>query len=130
MKRIRNEMEEMATKDLYQIVHKPKKGLKIYEEVIDMNPDENKNFNQIYTDIYKHTEDKADLNRNMLAVIFERDPERFDNEDDEVTKINQNNVAWPKNYIPVSTDVKRPKPFMSKEEFEREELKEKHSVIM
>lgn len=84
--------------------------MKIYETIIEMKPDENQKYDEVYTDIYQHTQSKSDLNRNMLAVIFERDPEKFTPEDDEVSKINQNNVAWPKNYIPISTDVKRPKP--------------------
>lgn len=46
----------------------------------------------------------------MLAIIFERDPQKFTEEDEEVAKIQKNNVSWPKNYVPINVDVKRPKP--------------------
>lgn len=81
-------------------------------------------------EIYKHTEAKTDINRNMIALIFARNPATFKQEDEDVQRILKNNVSWPKNYYPKNFTIKRPAPPKSKEELDRIELKKKHKVIL
>ena len=75
-------------------------------------------------------EAKTDINRNMLALIFSRNPEKYKNHDQDVERILKNNISWPKNYYPKKYAIKRPAPKKSKEEIDRLALKEKHRVLM
>lgn len=69
-----------------------------------------------------------DLNRNMLATLYLRDPYRFHEQNDEVKKVLWSNIAWPKGYIPEDHPIKKPPPKKTKEEIDSEARKERNHV--
>ena len=74
----------------------------MYRSVIKNDPlkDANKSEAQIVQELYTHTEHKNDINRNMLATLFIKDPYKFSENQEEVQKVLSQNIAWPKGYIP------------------------------
>ena len=80
--------------------------------------------------MYHHTELKNDINRNMLATLYVRDPHKFNENDEEVQKVLSSNIAWPKGYIPEEHPVVKPPLRMTKDELHYLELKDKHYVRM
>jgi len=81
-------------------------------------------------EIYDHTENKTDVQRNMTATLFVNDPVKFSTENEDVNKVLKQNVAWPKGYIPEQFVIQKPALKKTKEEIDREILKEKHSLKM
>jgi hypothetical protein len=81
-------------------------------------------------EIYEHTENKTDVLRNILASIYVKDPSRFSEKDETVTKVLKNEymMAWPQGYIPPEHIVKKAPLKYTKEEINREILKDKHSL--
>ena len=70
---------------------------------IDPRGDENKNKNELIGEIYDHTNIKNEISRSMLSSVYARNPNQYKNGkigQNEVRKIFQNNVSWPKNYRP------------------------------
>jgi len=43
----------------------------------------------------------------MVAYIHARDPKAFNKNNEEVRKVLQNQIAWPKGYIPPKHEIKR-----------------------
>ena len=69
-----------------------------------------------------------DLNRNMLATLYLRDPYRFNERNDEVEKVLWSGIAWPKGYIPDDHPIKKPPPKKTKEEIASEARKERNHI--
>ena len=81
----------------------------MYRSIIDEDPneDQKKTEFQIMREIFDHTENKIDVNRNMLANVFATDPSKFKDTHDAVLKVQKNNVAWPGGYVPTEHKISR-----------------------
>lgn len=77
-------------------------------------------------DIYKYTELKTDVNRNMISSVYARSPDTFRENSEDVKKIMQNNVAWPRGYIPKKKTIRKIVVPVNEAEVRSHELKEKH----
>lgn len=127
---IAQKLDEMSYLELFQATA-VKQDWNLYQTIIKLSEeDEFKSPDVLLEEIYKHVEAKTDVNRNMLALIFSRNPEKYKNHDQDVERILKNNISWPKNYYPKKYAIKRPAPKKSKEEIDRLALKEKHRVLM
>ena len=104
----------------------------MYRTVLNNDPmrDANKSQAQISNEVYHHTEVKNDVNRNMLATLYVRDPHKFNENDEEVQKVLSNNIGWPKGYVPEEHPVVKPPPKMTSEELHYLKLADKHYVRM
>ena len=82
--------------------------------------------------MYGHTENKTDVLRNILASIYVKDPSKFAETNEDVHKVLKNEymMAWPRGYIPPTHEVAKRPVKKTKEEINREKLKEKHSLTM
>ena len=74
----------------------------MYRSIIEENPNEDskKTEYQIMREIFDHTENKMDVNRNMLASVYVTDPSKFKDSNEAVIKVQKNNLAWPGGYMP------------------------------
>ena len=74
----------------------------MYRSIIEEDPNEDikKSEYQIMREIFDHTENKIDINRNMLASVYATDPSKFKDTHEAVIKVQKNNLAWPGGYVP------------------------------
>jgi len=81
-------------------------------------------------EVYGHTENKTDVLRNILASLYVKDPSKFAETNEDVHKLLKNDymMAWPRGYIPPIHEVAKRPIKWTKEEINREILKEKHSL--
>ena len=130
-KEILIKMDDLTVDEILEDVNEGK-GSTLYRTIVPINieKDKGKTHSKLYSEIYRHAEDKSDINRNMLATIFARDPKKFNQDHEDINKLSKNNIAWPKNYIPFKHIIKKPPPPKTKEEIHIETLKEKHHLIM
>lgn len=77
-------------------------------------------------DIYQHTELKTDTSRNLLSSLYSRNPTSFKETNEEVSKLLENDVIWPKGYVPNKPEIKKVFIKKSDDEVFRQKLKEKH----
>ena len=84
----------------------------LFDSILPIEPkkDAKKSELQISADIFKHTETKMEVNRNMLATLYVKDPNQFNKTSDEQKKICLNNISWPRNYQPTSQILKKAPP--------------------
>ena len=61
----------------------------MYRSIIEENPNEDskKTEYQIMREIFDHTENKMDVNRNMLASVYVTDPSKFKDSNEAVIKV-------------------------------------------
>lgn len=124
---VQRSMSKLTDSQLYDAI-KDQNPSKLYQAILPMEPksDDNKNTQEIITDIYDHTKIKNEISRSMLSSVYARDPHHFRQGHAEVQKIFQNNVSWPKNYRPTIHEVVKPPAPKTKEKIHYDHLKEKH----
>ena len=88
--------------------------------------DRHKSLNETVKDIYKYTELKTDVNRNMINSVYSRNPDNFRENSEDVKKIMQNNMAWPRGYVPKKKRIRKIVVPVNQEEIRKLEVKEKH----
>lgn len=71
-------METLHDEEILEIINEGQES-KLYRTIVPLNTekDKNKSGEQLCSEIFSHSEDKCDINRNMLAAIFARDPLKF-----------------------------------------------------
>ena len=81
-------MNEMTDEQILEDINEGKES-QLFRSIVPINikKDNDKTTTQIFEDIYRHSEDKVDINRNMLATIFARNPKKFEEKDEEVQKL-------------------------------------------
>jgi len=74
----------------------------MYRVIIKEDPERDglKSHYDIMREVYDHTENKVDLERNTMATFFALDPLKFKDKNDEANRVLKSNIAWPKGYIP------------------------------
>ena len=79
------------------------------------NLESHKSHFDIMQEVYDHTENKSDVTRNMLAMQFLKNPNRFDPEHKEIKSILKNEIIWPQGHIPEELKIDRFKAKKTKE---------------
>lgn len=63
---------------------------------MDAEGDDKKQTYEVYKDIWRHTQNKTDVNRNMVATIYAQNPKKFKTNNEDVQKLMKNGISWPK----------------------------------
>ena len=102
-------LAELSTREIKREVEKGQKKATLYKTILPTIPalDAKKGVMGVVDELHSHTNQKIDINRNMLNNIYLRDPSKF-SRSPEISKVMENNLSWPKGHIPVPNKLKKP----------------------